>query len=357
MSGYNNVLNNLPKYKHDLVEALVMGSDFPFSNVISGSIALQAARDENDPLLGLFERRDFRDVAKIMQLQVQRFGAIDTELFWSVIAYVAAHGRIGEASSLAELARRSAVHVSHIPDDATFMGWHHLHAEYFKDALHYFDSLVPRGVNEYDADQLSGIFTAALEWSGLQGKGWGVALNQRTNFISIAKREKKILIGSSRVRLADRRLVGLLIHELYIHAMWVEHHEEERRDTSVEEGIGTLMEQLTLTTFYPLRMYRFLAICFAAGVDGVVRDMRQTYELLVEVRRVLSLNDDTDTIRRFVAKEVVRVFRNLPPDVLGLVYIRDKHYLEHNAAIWGTLTEGEPTMKRFVSLVAPWEVT
>jgi len=215
--------------------------------------------------------------------------------------------------------------------------------------------LLPKDTREYDTRELVQIVTDALKWSGLYTQGWRVAHNHRTNFVSIAKKDKKILIGPSRVRLSSRRLVGLLLHEIYIHALWANRHNNADRDTSIEEGIGTLVEQLTLTTFYPLRMYRFMAICFAIGMDGTPRDMRQTFEILMQVRKVLAVNESDEAARLFIAKEVVRVFRNLPPDIPGLVYIRDKHYLEHNAAIWSTLTEGEPSLKRYVSLVAPWE--
>lgn len=352
MSSYNNVLNNNSKRKHALIEALVAGVDLP-ANDFELNEVLQG--DTEDSLLSLFAQRDFSDVKKVMELQSQKFGVIDKELFWSVIAYVAAHGQLSEGTQLEELAQRAAAHVSHIPDDRIFAKWHEFYGAYFKDALHYFDTIVPSGLKEYEPLQLQIIFEAALEWSGLSKKGWRVMQNHRTNFVSIAKSDKKILIGSSRIRLSRQRLIGLLVHELYIHATWSEYYGEGERDTSREEGIGTLMEQLTLNAFQPLRMYRFLAICFAVGIDGVKRDMRQTFDLLVEVRRALTPSEADEIRRRFIAKEVVRVFRNLPADIPGLVYIRDKHYLEHNAAIWSKLTEGAPTMKRFTSLVAPWE--
>jgi hypothetical protein len=350
MAGYNRALNSSSEYKQTLIEALVINRPFPPFNETT------SVTDMQDPLLALFEKRDFKDSSRIMQLQYDTFGSIDTTLFWETIAFIASQGTFAATSPFSVLIRQANARASRIPTGPQFAEWHRLHETYFKDAIACFDTLVKNGVYQYKQTELEEIFKAALAWSGLHDEGWQVEPSDRTNFISIAKNRKAVLIGPSSVRLGSKRLVGLLLHELYIHAYWAEHYKDTLgRDTSSEEGIGTLVEQLTLDAFSPLRMYRFLAICFAVGVDGIPRDMRQTFELLVEVRRALAPHDRPEIVRTFVAKEVARVWRSLPPDKPGLVYIRDKHYLEHNATIWSTLTAGEPSMERYVALVAPWE--
>jgi hypothetical protein len=356
MASYNHILNNLPEYKHALINALIEGTDLPPYADMTQRMATEAVKEAHDPLLALFEQRDFADIDKIMQLQYDKFGPLNSELFWAVLAHVSAHGVFTADSPLRPIFEQVLHYPSHIPTNAQFRAWHELHATYYKDAIEHFTTLIPEGMRHYERPELEAIFVKALTWSGLADKGWHVEHSSRTNFVSIAKSRKAILLGPSPARISRARLVGLLLHELYIHARWAEHHKGVTdRDTSAEEGIGTLVEQLTLEEFYPLRMYRFLAICFAAGVDGMRRDMRQTFDLIVEVRHSLAPNDDERSVRTFAAKEVVRVFRSLPPDIPGLVYVRDKYYLEHNAVIWSTLTEGTPSMERYTSLVAPWE--
>ncbi|HJP80897.1 MAG TPA: hypothetical protein VJ841_00675 [Candidatus Saccharimonadales bacterium] len=351
--SYNRVLNSYPEYKQALIEALVHASEFPSYEDTTKQVSLQAAEEAHDPLLALFTQREFNDVETIMELQYRRFGRIDEGLFWSALAYVSAHVEAAPSDELHALFAKASLHTSHIPEDHVFRQWHDVHMEYFAEPIAYISSFLSKEARQYSNDELCIVLNQVLVWNGLAKRGWVALPNPRTNFISIARGKRQIFVGPSNVRLGPKRLTGLLLHEVYIHALWKEYYKDH--DTNTEEGIGTLVEQLTLSNFHPLRMYRFLAICLAVGVDGTKRSMREVYELLVEMRQKLHPQEAVGSARLFVAKEVVRVFRNLPPEVPGFVYIRDKIYLEHSSDIWSKLTADVASRERYAQLVAPWE--
>lgn len=347
MAGYNDVLNPPRDYKEGVIQALVTGKEFPdfTPDLTKGSAP--------DMLAELFLHRDFTDIDHVMNLQYERFGALDEDLFWSAIGYIGRHEYQTSNDDFTKLMKASRLHPFEIPGEHIFAAWKVANERYFKDAIEYCKSIIAPGVTEYTFESLQDVFTKVLDFSGLSEKGWQAGLYERTNFISIAKSKKKILIGHVTVSLSQSRLIGLILHEVYIHSLWSEHVVD--RNTDYEEGIGTLIEQLMLREFHPLRMYRFLAICLAVGLDGQKRTMREVYELLCEIRRVLRPDDSEEKARLFVAKEVVRVYRNLPPTVPGLVYIRDKNYMENNSKIWSTLSKEGLGAAQFISLVAPWE--
>jgi hypothetical protein len=348
MSGYNAVLNTTAGYRHDTIRALIEG------RTLQAQTDVKKPSDFGDELVDILASRDFDDVERIMRLQYERFGQLDAMLFWSAMSYVARHNNNGKVGDeLQALLQESLRHPAHIPGEDLFNNVKAFCNEYFSDYIEFCNKLIAPGVSTYTSSELCRIFDAVLEWKGYAKKGWHASLFGKTNFVSIAKSKKKILIGGSHVHLSRSRLIGLIIHEIGIHITWYEHGAEG--DTDREEGVGTLVEQLMLSEFHPLRMYRFLAICLGAGVDGKQRDMRQVYDLLCDIRRLMRPEEPTQKVKEFVAKEVLRAYRSLPPTTLGLVYIRDKNYMENNSAIWSDLSGQNVTREHFIGLVAPWK--
>lgn len=347
MSGYNALLNISNDYKNDMLHALVAGGDLP------QAINKRRSTAYDDELMDILAKRDFLDVERIMDLQYDYFGSLNEELFWSAVNYVAQHVRGETGSELTTLLQARRGHLAHIPGENLFVDYKRMFEMYFNDYITFCESIIAPGVSQYTSSELRAVFDAVLEWKGLSEKGWRTSIFDRTNFVSIAKSRKKVLIGAAQVQLSRSRLIGLIIHEIGIHIMWSEHN--VKADTNHEEGIGTLVEQLMLSKFYPLRMYRFLAICLAVGVDGRQRNMREVYDLLYDIRKILRPDEPTQKAKEFVAKEVLRVYRSLPPTIPGLVYIRDKNYMENNSAIWSSLARKSVTLERFTRLVAPWK--
>jgi hypothetical protein len=347
MSRYNALLNSSHTYRKDVLQALVTGGDLP------QAIDKKRSTVHDDELMNVLAERDFIDVERVMNLQYDCFGPLDEELFWLALNYVMQHGQGEMSISLMALVKSSRGDIVHIPGEDLFADYKRIFKAYFNDYIMFCRSLIAPGVSLYTSSELCAIFDAVLKWKGLSERGWRTSVLSRTNFVSIAKSRKKVLIGVAQVRLSRPRLIGLIIHEIGIHVMWSEHN--VKTDTNYEEGVGTLVEQLMLNGFYPLRMYRFLAICLAAGVDGEKRIMRETYDLLYDIRRLLRPDESTQKAKEFVAKEVARVYRSLPSNIPGLVYIRDKNYMENNSAIWSSLAKESARSELFTKLVAPWK--
>ncbi len=322
--SYNAALNLSANDRAGLVASLESSTNLPPYS----PVATLSHQQGDASLLDMLTRRDFSDISKVMSMQYEKFGGINADLFWSAMQYIVT--KDGVSRELVEIAKGAKVQYLDIPipDNKLFRRMKGLHNEYFNELIAYSKTVVEPGVHDYTCEQLCNIFSSVLKHEGLDALGWGVAVNEKTNFISIAKRQKRILVSPRTVRYGQGRLIGLIIHEIGVHVRWSENYTSQSLKKA-EEGIGTFVEQLTIGDFQLLRLYRFLAICFAAGIDGVARDMRQTHELVLQVRRALKPQETAAASRHFAAKEVVRVFRNLPFDMPGLVYIRDKQYFEH----------------------------
>lgn len=348
MTSYNQVLNGSSQYKTQLIQGLVDNAPLPVYEAVSQS----GEPSPNASLFDLFKNRDFRDISRIMDLQYEAFGPINEDLFWSILHHVA--GQAGPDGAQLPILKQAEQHIQVTPNKKLFRTWQLLHQAYFKSFIAYAKTIIEPGIQIYTNEKLCELINKLLAFEGFDTLGWAATTYQRTNFVSIAKSKKRILIGPHDVQLSRTRLIGLLIHEVGIHIRWAE-HANHTYPAGLEEGIGALVEQLTLPEFHLLRLYRFLAICLAVGVDGSPRAIRQVYKDLLEIRRVLRPEEQEGAAKHFVAKEVVRVYRNLPHDMPGLVYVRDKQYLEHNIEIWGTLAKEEPSLRYFTQLVAPWE--
>lgn len=327
--SYNSIINPTEAYRTALTEALVNGSELP-------AIDRQQYEQEayEDELLQAVVAPSI-DAEELMALQKKYFGDIDSGVFASVMAYV--------DNNMVD---------SYAPDAQTFQRWHDIHERFYADVIHEINEMTSPGTKERTSAELVEIFTHALQVTGLDQKGWRVILGGKVNLVGVASAKKRIIVTKRNVILSRKRLIGVVIHEVGIHALFAEYH--AHRDRDVEEGLGTLVEQLTLSTFHPLRLYRYLAISFAIGMDGTKRTARDTYELLVDMRRQLRPDESVDSSRRFIATELIRAYRTLPTDTPGIVYMRDKKYIEHNAKLWSTLRREAPTLENYQKLVEPW---
>lgn len=347
--SYNKILNPTHEYKLQLIEALVQGAPLPDINTPT---SIQEAT--TDPLLDHFSKWQHDDVAATMKLQYDRFGPLQEELFVAIIAYIRIQidERDPLAKSLAHITCNYSVVSSLVPTKDLFQEWRKAQAEYYGPVISFLDGIIPKNSTTFTSAQIVEILNKMLEFAGLAKEGWHAATFTRTNLVSVAKSRKRLSVAPHTVKLSKSRLIGLIIHEVYIHALWLEQGIHSV-DAANEEGTGMLVEQLSLHVFHPLRFYRYLAICFAAGLDGKPRDARQVYELLCMIRSALKPREDTMTSRYFVAKELVRVYRNLPTNLAGLVYIRDKIYVENNAKLWSKLATEEPTQENYSQIVKP----
>lgn len=340
MKSYNSVLNNSTARRDELVSALVLGDPFPKLESVNSEKTVKTAS-----LLEILQARDFSNINHLIELQTKVFGDINEDLFWLVVHY---------ANDVKENNGNVTIKKLLIPSRKVFKQWNQYHEEYFAGFISKAKELIEHNRGSYNNEELCKIINGLLEFTGNDKKGWTVTSHHATNFISVAKERKRILIGPEKVKLSKKRLIGLLLHEIAIHVEWAE-HPNHQQSIGNEEAVGTLVEQLSLSDYHPLRLYRFMAICFAVGVDGTPRGMRDTYDKVLELRRILKPKEKKRTAERYVAKEVVRVFRNLPPDRPGLVYIRDKQYFEHNTDLWSSLMKQTPSVEAYELIVKPWK--
>lgn len=340
--SYNKVINPTDAYRRGMIEALVLGTSLPAVHR-----SQYEALAHNDELLAAMTS-PFFDAERVMELQEQRFGRIEPDVFARVAAFLA--DELGDKAESLGLEIKKVN--SYAPDEKLFDAWHKVHNVFYSDLIHEMKDLISSGTEERTPVELTEILTHALLITGLYSQGWRVILSDRVNLIGVASEAKRIIVTKRPVVLSRHRFIGVVIHEVAIHALFSEHY--EHRDRDAEEGLGTLVEQLTLGAFHPLRLYRYLAIAFAVGMDGRKRTARETYELLVEIRRSLRPRETEMQSRRFVATELVRAYRTLPTDIPGVAYLRDKKYIEHNARLWSTLHREVPTQENYGQLVAPW---
>lgn len=341
MKSYNYLLNNTATRRDELVSALVSGNPLPVTN----SAILRKNNLKSATLIEIFEARDFDNIDHIMNLQTKQFGPINEDLFWLVVHY---------SNDIKENNGNVTIKNLLIPSRKVFKQWNQYHEEYFAGFIAKANELIVHNRGSYTNKELRRIIDGLLQFTANDKNGWTVNNYYATNLISVAKKKKRILVGPEKIKLSKKRLIGLLLHEIAIHVEWAE-HPNHRQSIGGEEAVGTLVEQLSLSSYHPLRLYRFMAICFAVGVDGTPRAMRETYNKVFELRRILKPKESKSTSERYVAKEVVRVFRNLPPDKPGLVYIRDKQYFEHNIELWSSLMKQTPGIEAYELIVKPWK--
>lgn len=200
--------------------------------------------------------------------------------------------------------------------------------------------------DEYSAHTLCGLLNKLLEFYGLDKLGWKATIGKETDKVSVNRLQLEIKVSSTNFRFSRPRMAGLLLHEIGAHILAHPNILVNKKKYSVspralEEGLGVFLEQLMLRQPHHMRVYRYLAIGLALGVDGTPRDMKQVFEILWRLRYLNRQSSSVEYAKDYAIKEILRVFRGIPPTATGVVLTKDKVYLEGNHFIWRLAQKGD----------------
>jgi len=209
--------------------------------------------------------------------------------------------------------------------------------------------------------QVEGIFTAALAQYGL--KGWKLVVDEtgkRTRF-SVNNQQKVVNIPaenqllSRASQLTEINIEALAAHEIGVHSRRSAAGEASKLqllriglDSYLrgEEGVAGYVQQQVegATEFYGFD--RYMAASFAIGLDGIQRDFRGVFSIMVDYYIMKYAIGDGVTTKKLkqqaqrAAWEVcVRIFRGTTGQTPGCIYTKDIVYLEGNISMWHLLTE------------------
>ena len=305
---------------------------------------LQFLKDSNQP--------------KFLKRIISHYGEIDKDLFHfhlnNLLARANAHKRnkviLKELQGLVarEVATDSSRHHEYNISLKLFSQVRKVFKNLYKSEL----SLLRRSLGEIDTDdqysakELRSLLNQLLEFYKLDGKGWKTIISKETDKVSINRLQAEVRVSASIFRFSRPRMVGLLLHEICAHILAHQNISRARDLTdmpprAVEEGLGVFLEQLILREPHYMRVYRYLAIGLAMGTDGTPRDMRQVFEILWRLRYLTGQSSSVNYAKDYAIKEVLRVFRGIPPTTSGVVLTKDKVYLEGNHFIWKLAARGE----------------
>lgn len=210
--------------------------------------------------------------------------------------------------------------------------------------------------DEYSARTLRSLLNKLLEFYGLDKLGWKATVGKETDKVSVNRLQLEVRISSGKFRFSRPRIAGLLLHEIGVHILAHSNILANGKNHSIppraiEEGLGVFLEQLMLKQPHHMRVYRYLAIGLALGIDGTPRDMKQVFEILWRLRYLTGQSSSIEYAKDYAIKEILRVFRGIPPTATGIVLTKDKVYLEGNHLIWHLVERGklELIFERFLN--------
>jgi hypothetical protein len=187
--------------------------------------------------------------------------------------------------------------------------------------------------------------------------GWTCFVSDTAVYVRTDNRKRRIIVPGS-ARFTDKKVIGLLAHEIGVH---VRRREEGKRSRLqllsigmvgsevVEEGLASMAEQAVGTKIRLGGTDRYIALALATGaVDGIKRDFRDTFALLEEYffRRYQEQYDTERAVhlsQRGAWKLCVKIFRGGSPAIPGCCMRKEKIYREGSIAMWAILREQPDT--------------
>ncbi len=202
----------------------------------------------------------------------------------------------------------------------------------------------------YTSEEIKHYFQEALKAIGADKHGWRVIRIRSGNNIVVSKFKKKILLPYSFSPKSALRLRQIIAHEVGAHVQRGLNHEEREYNgyDDAEEGLAILLEQLVDDHFVHKRAMRYFAICLAIGVDGQQRNFKEVYEILAKAYDIIGYGKVSSAKAAF--SETTRAYRGGLPSERGVVYIKDKIYLEGNLKVWDSLNKKQLSTDEFRQL-------
>ncbi len=213
----------------------------------------------------------------------------------------------------------------------------------------------------FDAAQIKKIFKKKLK--EMDVNGWKIRMNSINGVsIYVDQRKKEIIIPKLK-KVYNNGMRHLLIHEIGTHVLRRENGEKSKLkllglglDNSeiAEEGIATVREQATDGKFEDFSgVEGFLAVSFAAGLDGKRRDFRETFEIMKKYYLFSSLcsgekYEEAEKYAKLAAWDrCVRTFRGTDCKTPGVCFTKDIIYRQGNINIWNVIKNNPEEIKRF----------
>lgn len=283
-------------------------------------------------------------VEKYIVDQEELYAALDPKVFGGIIRYIriTAHHRGPSYTRVMDAveSRLNAHSTSKLfsPKPATFQHYKTLFSDCFPELYKVLQGI--RSAEGYGEAEIVEIFEKALESVGAKSRGWKVEMTDGGANIIAAKYSKKILVGKDFQPTDSLRFKQIVAHEVGCHVQraMADHDDGAQPEfDESDEGLAIVMEQLLASRFMYKRIIRYLAICLAVGMDGKKRNFSEVYEILWRVTYIISADKRHAKEQAFY--ETARAFRGGMPSVSGMVYIKDKIYLESNLIVWEKLEE------------------
>jgi hypothetical protein len=248
-----------------------------------------------------------------------------------------------------------------VPTRAQFKYYKGLLLQYYRPLIQILNDLPQPGADNITPGiEVARFVHELLGATGLLEEGWQVATSHNVDKVSVNAMSKRVHVAERDFHLSRARLQGLLLHEIGVHVMrrhaqtglQAQFMNTSVSSMAVEEGLGVLVEQLCLSQFISLRIFRYLALGLAIGINAKPRDARQVYEILWRLRYISQPGMDLQKAKHFAALETMRIFRGIMPNMPGAVLLRDKVYVEGNHLWWQHLLAHKLDYETFAGLLA-----
>lgn len=286
-----------------------------------------------------------KEVDDYLAAQVELYGEVDERMFYGVVRSIRilAHRR-GERfnrhmkkidASLANYQKE----VLFSPKEETFQHYKHLFSQCFPELHHVLAGV--RKAEAYTIEEVANLFKKALAAVGADKKGWKVRFSDGGANIIAAKYSKTIIIGNQFHPRSTLRLKQIIAHEVGCHvqrALTDRQAKKFARLDENDEGLAVMLEQLFADRFMHKRALRYLGIALATGADGRKRNFVEVYDILWRAAYIINGSSPAQA-KEQAFYETARAFRGGLPNVAGMVYIKDKIYLEGNIMIWQKLQD------------------
>lgn len=293
------------------------------------------------------------DKRAYLSAQYDLYGNLDASLFVNIFAYlrdkaieqkkVKTFQKIKEEINI-EPSRNSLS----APTNAVFVQYKNIFCQTNPELCQVLDSIPER--KKYESAEIKEYFAEALRAIGAEKHGWRVIRVRTGNNIVVSRFKKKILLPYTFSPKSALRLRQVIVHEVGGHVF--RSLSKEERDYNgfddAEEGLAILLEQLVDDHFVHKRAMRYFAICLATGVDGKERDFIDVYQILLKAYIIIGYGPKSAQKAAF--NETTRAFRGGLPAEPGVVYIKDKIYLEGNLKVWAALQKKQLTANEFRQL-------
>ncbi len=220
---------------------------------------------------------------------------------------------------------------------------------------------VPADKETFTAPEIKEVFENALQI--LQADGWRVVIYESNgSSVSVNQEKKEVMIPSTKTITADR-LRALIVHEIGTHIVRREEGEHSRllllglgldRYESGEEGVATSRgDVMTLPVKNFSGLDGHLAISLAYGLDGVKRDFRSVFDILVSYFTLIELQ--TGKEKDMAIKEArdrawnrcVRTFRGTDCKTSGTAFTKDIIYREGSIGVWDVIRHNPEEVVNF----------